>query len=628
MRVEVALCGTLLIAGVAVWLMSPSGETAPETRLRQRVEIRAAEGPTIRDPGSLRDVRDTRRTLTEFQSPAGCVVAFLGVDCPLANRYVPRLLELYEEYAPRGMEFVAVYPHEHETVNDIAAHALERGIAFPVLKDHDQALADELGVTRTPEFCLLGPNLELLYRGRFDDQYGITNRAQPTTSELTLAIEQAHAGRTIAVAETPVDGCLLSRDTSAIAISDDTYGDIAPILEQRCVLCHQEGGQAPFPLTTFDDAVRWAPMIREVVVDRRMPPWHADPRFGEFHNDRRLTPEELDRLVAWIDAGLPRQADDPLAIAVDDTSKWSIGEPDVVIDSPEEFSIPAQGTIEYQYAIVPREISDRLFSEDRWLQAGQMMPSSRDVTHHMNLFFCQPPESIADPTPTDMLQHMMQLIVWAPGSTTFAPPDGTAMWIPRGTRVMFECHYTPSGRATRDRPSAGLVFASSPPETGIRTVMDSDLTFAIPPHDPHYQFESSFRVPSDVRLLAIAPHMHLRGKASTHRAILPDGTQETLLSVPRWDFEWHTIYWFDQPLELPAGTRLHTTGVWDNSRHNPANPDPDVRVLFGQQSSDEMLAPIYWFEIDDPVEHRDELFITTGAGQESDGMGGFTSRED
>ncbi len=618
----------LLACAAAMTALVASSITRHPRPILPAATISRATGPVVKDPGSLRDLRGARRTLSEFQSRSGCVIAFLGVDCPIANRYVPRLLEMYDRYAPKGVEFVAVYPHESEDVNTVAAHALDRSIPFSVIKDYGQALADELGVTRVPEFCFLGPNLELLYRGRMDDQYGITIRQKVSRSDLMLAIDEAHAGKMISVAETPVDGCLLERASQRSAQEEgSSYAEIAPIMESRCAYCHHESGQAPFALTSYDDAVRWAEMIREVVIDRRMPPWHADPRYGEFSNDRRLTPSERDKLLAWIDSDMPA-GEQASAIAINPGDGWSIGEPDVVVVSPDEFEIPAQGVIEYRYSIVPEEVTEDLFAEARWLQAAEMKPTTLEVTHHLNLYFTVLPETITNPTPTDFLNHMVSNIVWAPGETTFSPPEGTAMWIPQGARLMFEAHYTPYGVAARGRPRAGLIFADDVPDIGVRTVMDSDLTFKIPPHDPHYTYQSGFRVPYDVRLLAIAPHLHLRGKASSHQAILPDGSRQTILSIPRWDFEWHTIYWFKDPLVLPAGTRLETTGVWDNSEQNPANPDPSAEVVFGQQSSDEMLAPIYWFEIDNPQEHMRELFLVTGSGQPSDGRAGFSSKPD
>jgi len=577
-------------AALALWGTAPakrSSEAAPPDR---------GIGIKLQGSALLRDLRGDARPLESFVGRRLLVLAFLGVDCPLANRSLPRLIELERRNRQPGVQFVGIYANEHETIDDIAAHAHDMDIPFPVLKDMEQRLADALHVQRTPTFCVLDDGLVLRYRGRLSDQYGVAyQRAAARREDLAVAIDELLAGRPVSVATSENDGCLLDRRVRPPHTRAVTYSrDIAPILSRRCTSCHRSGGMGPFELASYDDAVRWSEMLVEVVTLRRMPPWHADARHGRFANDRRMADEEIDTLVAWARQGMERGGDAEVAIASPAPQTWSIGEPDMLVESPREFEVPADGVMPYQYSALSTAECDALFDGDRWIQAAELLPSEPSVVHHITVFFVPP----GKPAPPEDFREVCGMVGWAPGTPAFDYPIGCAMRVPRGAQVVFEVHYTPRGRATRDRPRLALRFASQPPPRELKLVTHDHPALRIPPGDPHYRAELSAVFTGGASLVGLVPHMHLRGKSFMYEVQFPGQRRDVLLSVPRYDFNWQILYWLAEPLAMPKGTRIKATAHWDNSRHNTSNPDPTVEVTVGPQSSDEMMVAWMFFAVE------------------------------
>jgi mono/diheme cytochrome c family protein len=540
-----------------------------------------AFGAKVAGSHALRDLRGARRPLTSFTGHKAVVVAFLGAECPIANLYVPGLLDLEKQYRSKQVQFLAVYSNEHEDLDRIAAHAYDRCVPFPVLKDVGQKLADAVGVTRVPTVAVLDGDLMLRYRGRIDDQYGVSfRRPKASRPDLAAALDEVLAGRPVSVPETESDGCLLDRPVPPPARTGVTYSkQVARILQARCQSCHRPEQAAPFSLLTYDDAIRHGRMMKEVTTQRRMPPWHADPRYGHFSNSRRLSEEEIDTLAAWVDAGMPRGDDKDLPTPVEWPEGWLHGKPDRVFEMPEEYSVPATGVVPYQNWVV-----ETGFTEDKWVRIAEARPGNRAVVHHVSVFIVKPgePESLPDGSVSIMVS-------WTPGDLGLVCPPDTALRIPKGAKIRIEMHYTPNGTAAKDRSSVGVAFAKEPPKHELFMNVFSGDTFLIPPHDPHYQSVTTWRVPADARILSFIPHLHLRGKHFRYEALYPDGRRETLLSVPRWDFNWQSIYYFQEPLKIPKGTRLFAIAHWDNSDHNPYNPDPTKAVGPGLQSWQEMF---------------------------------------
>ena len=532
--------------------------------------------------------------LLEQPAPRGTVVFFFATGCPLARLYAPRVNALAERMQSKGISFVAVAAQPTDSLTEMDAFSRAHRLAWPVWKDREGRLAARLLVRRTPEVLLFDNAGRLRYRGRVDDQYqpGIA-KAAATTHDLRDALDDLVVGRPINKPVTAPAGCLLGRTESGAGSGEVVYTrDIAPILQRNCQSCHRPGQMGPFPLTTYEEASSWSSMIREVVQSGRMPPWHASPAHGHFANDRRLSDADKRSIEAWIEGGCPEGDRVDLPPAPSFPAEWSIPTPDFVLPMPKPFNVPAEGIVDYQFFEV-----DPGFTEDRWIQAAEVLPSCRAVVHHCNVFLKPPTKTPLDRSTEAEWTHL----TWVtPGKPASAFPQGVAKRWPAGWKAVFVIHYSPNGSPQVDQTRLGLVFAD--PATvhqELFTHLTTDVDLAIPPGAPDHRVTHKFTCPTDLMLYAIFPHMHLRGKSFSVTADYPDGRQEILLDVPRYDFAWQNQYILAEPLRLPAGTLLHYTSSYDNSTANPANPNPEVWVRTGQQSWDEMFNAYIDFSIAD-----------------------------
>ncbi|MBM4072217.1 MAG: redoxin domain-containing protein [Planctomycetes bacterium] len=572
-----AMCLFLTLA--ACWLLND--DAAVSSNNAQRPPKEKALGEKVANTDSLRDVRGNRRSLHGFNGHKAVVLVFLGTECPVANLYLPGLSEIAERFRSRKVQFLGVYANENEDLNDIAAHASDREIPFPVMKDTGQRLSNQLGIKRVPSAVVLDGDFTLRYRGRIDDQYGVSSRRpKASRADLADAIDEVLAGRKVTIAETEADGCLLDRSRRQVKTQVTYARHVAPILQNRCQMCHRPGQVGPFSLLTYGDAVKHSAMIGEVTAQRRMPPWHADPRYGRFSNSRHLSVEEIDVLRGWIEGGLARGDDKDLPSPAKWPQGWVHGEPDLVFAMPEEFSVPAQGVLPYKNWII-----DTNFKEDKWVRIAEARPGAPEVVHHVVVYILK--EGQRGPVGRD--GGLAILVGWAPGDLGLVAPPDTAVRIPKGARLRLEMHYTPNGKAVKDRTAVGLTFSSKPPKFEMLLNEFANMAFEIPPHHPHFKAEATFRIRADARLISLTPHMHWRGKDFRYEVIYPDGKRQTLLSVPRWDFNWQSVYRVEEPLKLPKGAKLHAIAHWDNSVNNPLNPDPSKQVRFGLQSWEEMM---------------------------------------
>lgn len=550
----------------------------------------AAPAPGATVPNfTLPDIHRRPRGFDTFKEKKAFVVAFLDTECPVSNLYVPALIDLHTEYAEKGVQVLAINASGQDSFVAASAHAQERDIPFPVLKDFDQQTLTSFGVKRTPEIFLLDANRVIRYHGRIDDQYGARGirRDKPTRRDLKEALDELLASKPVSTPRTDVSGCLIERGGKPKTGAEVTYArHVAPIVQRRCQECHRPGEIGPFSLLTYDDARKRANRIREAIVEQRMPPWHADPRFGKFANDRRLPADERDTLLAWIDQGMPKGDDRDLPPPVKFTEGWKIGMPDKVFTMAEEFKVPATGTLDYKRFIV-----DPGFQEDVWVQAAESRPGNRAVVHHILVYTLAPGRT--QPYDADGTAHT--LTGWAPGDMPTIYKPGTAKRLRAGSKLMFEVHYTPNGTEQTDRSSVGVIFAKKPPELVAETNILANMLLRIPPGKANHKGEMTFEFPRDALVLGFMPHMHLRGTGARYVATYPDGKTETLLSVPDYDFNWQSVYRFAEPLTVPKGTKLKWTGYWDNSSDNPRNPDPKKTVLWGLQTWDEMQNG--WMEV-------------------------------
>jgi peroxiredoxin len=540
-------------------------------------------GSLIRD-FELRDDHGNHRKLSDWADRKLLVVVFIGVDCPLAKLYAPRVAELNRTFEHRGAAFVSIDSQRQDRPDAISRFAESHHIDFPILLDPEQKIAVRFGARRTPEAFILDENRIIRYRGRIDDQYTVTGRRQqPSRCDLAVALEELLRGEPISTPVTETTGCLIERSGSVESKATVTYSrEIAPILQKHCVGCHRPGQIAPFALTNYRQAANRAETIAEVVRVQRMPPWHADAKFGRFANDARLMDEEKQLIEEWVNAGHPEGNRAALPPPIHYPESWTIPGPDQVVSMPKPFTVPAEGAVEYQVFKV-----DPGFHEDKWIRAAEIRPGNRKVVHHCNVYL-QPPDS-DEPVEQGTLGSFC-LAAMAPGTPALMLPEGMAKLVPAGWHFVFVVHYTPIGSLQTDQTSIGLMFAdpkSVQKEVATKVLLDEDLR--IPPGVADHRVEKSHQFKDNVLIFAFFPHMHLRGKSFRYEVTYPDCSREILLDVPRYDFQWQNRYVLAEPKHLPAGTKLYCIAHYDNSTNNPFNPDPNATVRTGLQSWDEMF---------------------------------------
>jgi peroxiredoxin len=544
---------------------------------------------------TLKDINGHDVSLAGFQAKKAVVVIFAGTECPINNQYMPRLAELHKAYAEHGVQFLAINSNCQDTVERVADHAKRHGLPFPVLKDEESRVADLFGAQRTPEAFVLDAERRIRYQGRIDDQYGnFYQRPSPTRRDLAIALDEILAGKPVTQPATTVAGCYISRAIKPKGDGDITYSkQVARIIQNRCQDCHRPGRIGPMSLLTYEDASAWADTIREVVQEGRMPPWFADPQYGKFSNDRRLSPEERGTLLAWIDQGCPKGDDRDLPSPRDFVPGWTIGKPDVVLCMEQEFEVPATAPktgIPYKYFTVETH-----FTEDKWVQRAQAVEGNRSVVHHIVVFIVAPGQKF------DPEKEGRVLVGTAPGDMPLMLPPGTAKKVPAGARLVFQMHYTPNGTVQKDRSYVGMIFAKEPPKRQAYSLPVLNARFAIPPKADNHQVESAWTFRDNALILSFMPHMHLRGKDFRYELIYPDGKTETLLWVPHFNFNWQSTYRLVEPKAVPKGAKIHCVAHFDNSAKNRNNPDPTKLVLWGDQTWEEMMIGWTEFAYDRPA---------------------------
>ena len=555
---------------------------------------------------SLQDYRGQAHALSDVKDAKVVVVAFLGVECPLSKLYAPKIVKLADDYKDRGVAVFGVDPNRQDAVTEMGHYAQEHSLNFPYLKDLNNKLADAMGAARVPQVFVLDADRVIRYSGRVDDQYGFdtgSGYAKPgaNRNDLVAAIDELLGGKEVSQPQTPPKGCLIGRVREPQEDSDVTYSNqIARIFQDHCVECHRPGQIGPFTLESYEDAVGWAEMIEEVVRDNRMPPWHPDAEHGHFKNNISLSKQEKEQLYQWVAAGAPqgdpKNQPEPKQYA----GSWMIpGGPDEVFYMTDEpVDVPAEGTVEYRYYVV-----DPGFKEDKWVNMAECLPDNRGVVHHMIVFLKPPADDDKEGDGKKSGRGAArgqasfgQLTGFAPGTRPIMLPPGMAKLIPAGSKLVFQMHYTPNGSPQKDRSAVGMKFCDpSTVKYRVATSNAINAFFNIPAGASNYKVESDRTYGRDVLLLSVFPHMHLRGKDFRYDLVYPDGHTETIMNMPRYDFNWQTSYVFAEPLKVPAGTTMHCTAHFDNSADNPANPDPTNPVRWGDQTWEEMM--IGWFDI-------------------------------
>jgi hypothetical protein len=419
---------------------------------------------------------------------------------------------------------------------------------------------------------------------------------------------------------------------AGFAVAAPTYHkDVEPILQHNCQGCHRPGEIGPMSFLTYKDVRPWAKAIKAAVLQKKMPPWQADPHYGKFRNDRALSTDALNTINEWVDSGAPEGDPKDAPSPVSWTEGWNIGKPDIVYEMPRTFDVPAQGTIDYQYTIIPTN-----FKQDTWVQAAEVRPGSRTAVHHVIAFIRPPgsrwleglkPGEITVPPKVERsgrrdedgseLFGVDLLAGYAPGLQQQVLLPGDAKLVPAGADIVLQLHYTATGKATTDLSRVGVVLAKAPVTQRVLTLSATNAKFAIPPYDPNYEVNSEMTLWADSKLVWMMPHMHLRGKDFRYKAVYPTGESQVLLNVPHYDFNWQIAYEPETPITLPKGTRIECFAHFDNSPNNGANPDPKQEVKWGDQTWEEMMIGWFGVAIDPKMDIR-ELFAAPKPDHKTD----------
>ena len=540
---------------------------------------------SIQNFGLYDHENDFHRLYYYDDAPAIVVYAH-GNACPIVRKSVTRFEELRTQYEKQGIKFFMINANLQDTRAAIAAEAQNFGIETPILVDEDQLAAEILDLNITAEtFVIDTEDWSVLYRGPIDDQLGYgADKGEATEHYLQDVLDAKLSGQEIAKVYRKAKGCAISRLSAMEDYEHLTYTDIAPILRDNCYDCHQDGGIAPWPMNGYPMVVGWSAMIRQVLQTKRMPPWHADPHVGSFANDISITQEEIRKIVAWVDGGSKRGDDkDMLADLTANQGRWSLGDPDYVVALDRE-SIPANGIIDYRYQTKELEIT-----EDQYVRAIEVRPGNPNVLHHV-LASIDYPAGYDAPVDRSVSRWIDGLLLgWAPGGEVEEFPEGTGRFLPKGSKVVFQLHYTTSGKEEDDKTDIGLYFHEDTPDQEYVILGPVNFQFKIPPRTKHHPVVAKYPIQRPTKIHAVLPHMHYRGKSMNYVAHYPDGTEELLFSAADYNFNWQRFYYLSEPKLLPEGSYLSVNAVFDNSAQNEFNPDPDATIFFGEQTFDEMM---------------------------------------
>lgn len=481
-------------------------------------------------------------------------------------------------YGDVNFQFMMLNAEGNRDRTAVAEAAARYGTELPILMDESQMVSQAMEVSRAGEAIVYDPaTFRIVYRG-------------PADANLETALDEIAAGENVSTAQLPVSGCEIAYEmTPDTSIS---YADeVAPILAENCATCHRENGIAPFALNNHQAVQGWSPMIREVVMTRRMPPGQIDHHVGKFDGAPGMSNVEIQKLLNWIAAGSRNESDrDPLTELTWPDTKWTLGEPDLIVKIPAQ-QIPATGVLDYRNLAVP--LTE--LTEARWVRGSEVSPGDPTVVHHVIPSVIPPSGGEARGEGRNSVlslnPEVPTLAGYAPGYLNRMEDENTGALLEPGSTIVFQMHYTTSGRETVDETELGIYFYPEGvvPEERVsgRPAVSWDIN--IPPNAKDHAMQASIELDRDVYLQSVLPHMHFRGKRVKYIAQLPDGTEQLLYNQPHYNFNWQLTYHFEEPVFLPAGTTILVDGAFDNSAQNPFNPDPSISVYGGEQSWEEMF---------------------------------------
>jgi hypothetical protein len=556
------LASTAALCGFAARDTAASSATAHASGV-------AATAPAKVDNFMLVDADMEAHELYRLADAKAVVIVTQANGDAVVRSLAPTLKTLKAAYGAKGVEFMMLNSSLKDSREAIQAEATKAGFDTPILMDSNQLVGESLGVTRSAEVLVVDPKTwTVAYRG--------------AVAGAGKALDALSAGQQVAVAAGPASKGAPIAFPERGATQVSYTKDIAPILEAKCVACHEEGGIGPFAMTNYAMVKGFAPMIREVIRTDRMPPYHADPHVGKFSDDQRLTSDQVKTLVHWIEAGSPRgDGPDPLGAVKRVAKEWPLGKPDLLINVP-AYTIPASGVVDYQRPAVASPLT-----EGKWVRAATVKPGSRQGVHHLLTGWMA--EMPADGRSSETKWAASLGAGYAVGAESNMEPANAGVYLPPGGAIGFQAHYTPFGKEVVDKSQIALYFYDKPPELIMHSVVVIDNTIVIPPNEGRHKEVAYVTFPHDALLYSAFPHAHYRAYSSDLWIRYPDGKEKLLLSLPRYDFNWQRSYTFAEPIKVPAGSKLIAHYVYDNSKRNPSNPDPNRQITWGEQSWEEML---------------------------------------
>lgn len=612
--VLISIAAAFVLLSVSIrTILTPSTLAGPRATAPTLVMNANERGIGRRVPPStqvtdLNGVRHSVRSLLENVDLL--VIAVRDIGCPNSRKTGPALARIESEYASRRVRMAFLNLSPQDSVDSMRGEVSKYAFTGHYLVDHEHTLGRILDARSTTDVFVIDAAATLRYAGAINDQYGLgSTKPEPRHRFLRDALDALLEGRDPEIEATRAPGCLISMKQAdslidlnhameRTVVASTYHGEISRIVQRNCLDCHHADGMAPFSLETYDDVRGRSRMIQFVLDEGIMPPWPLTGGQGPWMHDRSLPSRDKSMLLDWIADNCPEgdPADAPLPRRFDD--KWEIGEPDAVIQMPEPLHVPAEGFVDYQFVYVKSD-----FAQDRWVQGIEIRSEHRDAVHHLAVWVGNADREL-DVASTFKGRHggrfdqtgFLAIIVPGQGPTRF--PDDTAKFLPAGSWLKFQFHYTPTGEELWDEPEVGLIFSDGPPRHELFTNVCIDRRMVVPAGAPDYEVTASFEFDVDAHIRAFHPHMHLRGKSFRYNLHYPNGESRELLRIDEWDFNWQYAYELISPVPVPAGSVLVATAIYDNSAANPRNPDPTVDVRFGQQATDEMMLGYFeWFRV-------------------------------
>jgi hypothetical protein len=578
---------------------------------------------TARTPDRLPDVAFTdiqgrKSSIAEVMAgKKALVVAATDTRCPIASRLLPALARIQAEYSARDVAFLFINPNPYDRLPAMKAAIERHKIDCPYIVDNERLAADLFGMKTSTEVLVADASRRIVYRGAVNDQYTLTESlAEPAHPFLTDALNQVLGGRAVELAVRPAPGCFIGGAGRKTALDPKRLNfaeHIKPIVQRRCVRCHNHFDPSAIPLETYEDLQAAAPTIQFTVRHDIMPPWPSVVKGGPWANDLRLAGREKQDLLRWLKSDMPRgpdtQSESPPAVPVtygdgDGDGGWQLGEPDAVIEAPEPIVIPPAGkpVIRFQYVRTK-------FKEDRWLSSVEVKSSvPKFAIHHIgvNLIERFDESRVAsgrgirarvvkpgDNSPA-IRTHLSGII---PGSYPTRMPEGYGKFLPAGAEIEFIIHYETSGVGIIDRPRIGLRFLPGPPKYRAHFMHILNTKFEIPPGHPDYRVTAEFTAQEDMEIESFHPHMHYRGKSMKVEMLLPGGRRRVPFEISNYKPKWQLVYRLKEPVRVPKGTKITVTARFDNSADNKINPAPHHPAKAGMDyGDDQMIMCIFWRE--------------------------------